>query len=287
MRPIRRLEAIIAALALTCIVGGCKATPSRHDMLLLNEELRGGNVTNESVDAVLATIQALAADPPTGDEALYTATSLARVALESPMGLARAEALRAAWVCLEPFEKPAWDPDQIELTMFVERTRRIEELMLTVDEPTAAERAELTELVTWLSELRIGPDKVRLSVDIADVVTSRTVDEFTGGVALDEEGTVIHAVTLVTVHLAGDPFPAVRQEVGASLRHLHPSIGAELLTLLAIHETDALALIRALDALAPRLAEYPSETIETTLAAFTSHPDPSVARRAVALSAAR
>ena len=50
--------------------------------------------------------------------------------------------------------------------------------MLTVEEPDAAQRAEFTELVTWLSETRVSPDRVALAVDIADVAAvGERVDE--------------------------------------------------------------------------------------------------------------
>lgn len=254
-------------------------------MLLLNEQLRAGEVTDESVDAVLDGIAALADDPPRGTEGLFTATNLARLALEAPMGLMRGEALRVAWLCVADRPARAWRVDEVDLTTFVERTRRIEELMLAVDEPSAEERAEFTELVTWLAEVRVSPERIPLAVDIADVVTSRSVEELTGGVVLDEEGAVLHALTLVTLHLAGDAVPVARRESAATLRYLHPSIGLEVLAALVLREVDSLVLIRALDALADRVDDYPPEELGELLDALAAHPDPSVARRARELSA--
>lgn len=253
-------------------------------MLLLNQQLREGDVTDETIEAVLAGLADIASDPPRGDEGLSTATSLARLALESPMGLARAEALRAAWACLEEREPRTWRLDDVDLTTFVERTRRIEELMLTVEEPTADERAEFTELITWLSQTRVGPDRVSLAVDIADVVTSRTVEELTDGIALDEEGVVLHTVTLVTLHLAGDPISTVRQQAAASITELDPSIGIEFLRSLVVREIDSLVLIRGLDGLVERAPDYPADELGEVLEVLAAHPDPSVARRAAALA---
>ncbi len=275
----RRTILLVATLLAAALAGCSSPVELRQLVIATDAQWRMGGMEPESFEAMLASVRSLGAQP-TGDEARLAAIpELARLVLDDPSSLVRAESLRAAWRLAAELPVDAWRVDALDRADFNGRTQRLEALVTAED---AATQPEALELAGWLAHFHAPPEQPRLGVTVAEVVASQALwrhDALGDAFRKELASSLRHALALVTLHAANDPHAVVREEALASARHLDPPAVLSLVAGVLARETDSAVLLAALDSLQEAAGALPAEDVRAVLEPLQGSTDVAVRLR--------
>ncbi len=272
----------------TLVLTGCslpqpadwfKPAPTSLDLLEVDASMRAGTAPPGTLDVALESIAHLGALPEGDLVGPAAAVDLARVSLRNPVALAQADALRAAWQLAAPWPSEPWRVDELDATAFSARTRRLEELLNQLD---TADEDELIELANWLGAFRFPGNRAREATELAGVITSQALAR-TGRVqqafAAHEDGSVRHALILVTLRHAGDESPVVREEALRAAVNLPADVLLKLLAGVLLRDPDSLVLLTGLETMETRVGDLPPADVTLLLEPLANSTDASLRRR--------
>ncbi len=270
----------MSRFAVLVVLAGLTACSSpseqRRDVLAIDAAWRSGSMPPQSNEVMLEALQALGAQR---DADLASAGTLARIVLQSPSDLARADALRSLWQHASRFTREDWRVDELDSAAFNERARRLEEL-LDGDAPGPDE--ELVEMAHWLGNFRFPPRRMGEALSLAEAVASQAAtrtDEAGAAFAEHAEGAMQHAAVLVTLHASGDKAPVVRAEAAIAARYLPPERALLLVAGMLRRESDAQVVFDALDSVEALAPELPPEAVRGVLEPLLDTSDVAVRQR--------
>jgi hypothetical protein len=305
----RRLRPLV--LCLCAAAAGC-ASPleMRREVIALDGQWRLGEMEEDSFERMVEAVQGLG-DQRSGDEArLQAEPDLLRLVLKNPSSLVRAEALRSAWKLASDLPLEPFRADELEKAEFNRRTQRLEVLIAEADDaaavalaqsaveaasagatvlgaakPARQDSAETLELATWLAGFHAPVEAPEIAVSMSEVVLSQALfrtaeygaqDKLGQAFRTGMESSLRHALVVVTLHAASDPYPVVREEALASARHLHPKNALALVAGVLARESDSAVVLAALESLATLAHELPPEDVQAAIEPLAASTDVAV-----------
>lgn len=208
------------------------------------------NIGEETQEDLLEHVRALGDADPSERESILAVPVLARLVIESPSSLVRAEALTSAWrLCADaPREPPLIDERPTE-----ELLASIDRLLELDADPQAAEGAEGLALADSLVRHRFGPAQLSLAITLGEMAAHRGLGADSPVVRLfhaEAPASLRHALALVTERAANDREAVVRQAAYAAAPLLHPQLGLSLVADALLTEEDPDAHRTVLDVFA-------------------------------------
>ena len=280
-RPPVLLPCLLSSLGLALLLGGCQSPVEMRQVVIATDaQWREGAMAEGSFANMLSSVQWLGRQPADDAARLAAVPELLRVVLGDPSSLVRAEALRSAWrLAADLPATEAWRVDPLEREDFNTRTQRLEALMA---EDGATIDPETRELAQWLAHFHAPIEQPSLGVTVSEVVTSQALwrRDALGDVFREELASSLrHALTLATLHAAGDPYPVVREEALASARYLHPDTALSLVSGVLARETDSAVMLAALDSLQAQVGQLQGVDLHAVLEPLQGSTDVAVRQR--------
>jgi hypothetical protein len=233
-------------------------------------------------EQMLEDLETLSRQSPDDSNRIAGLPDVLRLALGNPSSLVRADALRAAWALGSGLPVPdEWRQDPLDREAFNQKTARIEELIAG----DQALDAETLELARWLSEYRVvaeDVDHARLAISISEVVLSQGLwrqDALGEAFRTGLDGSVSHALDLVTLQASRDQEEVVREEALAHADRLPSELALQLLRELLGRETDSAVVLAALDCIGRIDGRLPADSRAALLQPLADSTDVAVRRR--------
>jgi len=298
-------------LCLCALAGGATACSSplemRQEVITIDGQWRLGEMPKDSFERMIVAVNGLGKQNEGDENRLLAEPELLRLVLKNPSSLVRADALRSAWLLAAYLPVEPFRVDALEKTEFNTRTQRLEVLIKEADDLAAGlapattapdgatvlgtvpqapvYSAETLELAAWLAQFHAPTEVPEIAVSMSEVVLTQALSRklrFGEGDRLGQiygEGMVPslrHALVLVTLFAAADPYPVVREEALRSARYLHPDNALALVAGVLARENDSavvLAALESLETIAPRL---PAADVQAAVEPLTASTDVAV-----------
>ena len=269
-RPTGLCLLALVLLAALPAAGCASALEQRREIITLDGQWRLGEMEKDSFERMVAAVRALGQQNAGDEGRLAAVPDLLRLILKDPSSFVRAEALRSAWVLGAALAQEPFREDVLEREAFNGRTQRLE--ILVADE-TTVDGEETVELAGWLATFHAPSEAPEIAVSISEVVVSHALarsDALGAAFRAGMESSLSHALVLVTLHAASDPYPVVREEALASAWHLHPEIALALVTGVLARENDSTVVLAALDSLAVLKPGLPPDELRAAVEPLTA-----------------
>lgn len=271
----------VVGLALCALLGaGCaSAREQRAEVIRIDGQWRLGEMEEDSFARMVEAVRGLGQQSTDDGARMAAVPDLLRLVLKDPASFVRAEALRSAWLLggalpVEPFRE-----DELERAEFNRRTERLE--VLVADEQTV-NGEETIELAVWLASFHAPSEAPEIAVSVSEVVLSQALyrpDDLGQAFHVGMDSSLSHALVLVTLHAASDPYPVVREQALASAWHLHPEIALALVAGVLARENDSTVVLAALDSLGVLRPGLPAQDLADAVAPLAASTNVAVKRR--------
>ncbi len=281
MPPLRQNKILCAMIVLNLSVG-CglvQDEPDRATVKNLTAQMRKGTSDPQALGEIRQTVRALSHMPKGRADVPLIVADLAWAASANPVPLARAEALKSAWLLDAQLDKDAWRVDETNAVDFTASTKRLEKLLLAADPGEDGE-----DLARWFSTYRFPVDQRQAAIDLAEAVATQALvrNDRIGEIFQAQAGpSAHHALVVTTVHLATDASPVVRQQALYSARNLPVSLATRLISDAVSYDSDTLVALSALESLETLLDKVPPVELAQILDLDTTRVDPAI-RQAMA-----
>ncbi len=294
-------------LCLCLLAGGLAACTSpsemRKEIITIDGQWRLGEMPKDSFERMIVAVQGLGQQNEGDETRLLAEPDLLRLVLKNPSSMVRADALRSAWLLAAYLPVEPFRVDTLEKPDFNKRTQRLEELIVEADDVAAGlavasaqadgatvlgappgapvYSAETLELALWLANFHAPTEVPEIAVAMSEVVLTQALSRKARFGEGDKLGKIFgdgmvpslrHALVLVTLHAASDPYPVVREEALRSARYLHPDNGLALVGGVLARENDSavvLAALESLEVIAPGLSAADLQAAVEPLTAST------------------